>query len=179
MSDKEIKNKDIDVDSEETIVRIPKSKLDSILERIDTLEKQNGVQEVKAIDRNTARMRKFEDKWVVGFSGKNWTEYNEKEKKEEMFATLLMYDGKKTDKKKVNYAEFLDKSEVFTVEIKEMKTVFKKEDLGEVAVKERQDYRMVETGDYVDMVINTPISTATIILPEIGEYSCDVNSLNI
>lgn len=168
------------INEEEVVVKIKKSQLDTIMNRLESLEKEvSGVQDVKVISKNSARMRKIDDKFVVGFKGKNWVEYNEKEKKEEMFANLVLFDGKKEETKKYNYAKFLEQSEVVEVEITKMETKIKEDKFGEVSIKECVDYRMVETGDTAPLNLLTPVTTVTINLPEIGEYICDVNSLNI
>jgi hypothetical protein len=160
-------------------VMVDRDQLDFLIKKVKDLEQKvdgNGMKIAREVKEKTARMRKVDGKIVVGFEGKNWTVYNEKERKEEMFVKLILENGKK---KEMNYLKFINESERIEVKIVEQKISEDIKETGVVEVKKVDGYSTVGTDVYVPMAVVTPVIICKI-KNEDGELiEVDSSALNI
>lgn len=161
-------------------VTIPKAMFDSLVKRLDDVEKSVGVkQELVPVKYHTARMRKMDGKFIMGFAKKNWLKYNESARKDEMWCEIKLFDGKKEETREVKLMDILEFSEVVNVQIVKQSVTVDRKVQGETEIATVKDYATVGTGEMTPVVIETPIVTCIINLPGVGEVKVPVDALNI
>ena len=175
---------------------ISKKQLETLMGRLDALENGEITPMAEEIEESRVGIRKWEDKFVVGFKGKIFMEKDkELDEKVEMVNLILTKGDKdkdgefKTFTKKVDYLEFLRNAEKITCRV--LKTSRKKvvEKDGVVEVKEvgktgseiKGEYGMVGTGVDVPVQVVSYDEMMTVKIPGEDNLEIDVhvNYVNI
>lgn len=166
--------------STEGKVLVDKEQLDTILNRLKTLEIQveqgPGIKTAKEVKEKTGRLRKINGSYVLGFDGQVWNEYNEKRREEELFVKVKLSNGKT---EKVNYKTLILESERVDVTILKQEIREEVKTDGEVEVRKVEDYKTVGTDVYVPMEVVTPIMSCTVKTPEGEEFTIESEAINI
>lgn len=159
---------------------VPLETLNALIARVEQLEKsQPGAQKLEAVKEHTARMRRFEGMYLVGFSRPNWTEKDPKTN-EDVYKCEAVFSDVATNKKlEMVFMDVLTKLERVEATIIDQHTEDVIQDYGTVEVVEVKDYRTVGTGNYVPVRVVTPKTTVKVLVPEGYELELDSNSLNI
>jgi len=165
---------------EKKVIQIEEGKLLGILKRLEMLEKQASGEApvLEAVKTHTARLKRFDEKLIVGYDKGIIYEKKLIEGKEQqvMMITVQFQDG---TKKKIEYVkDYVQNNDI--VEVKVLKTDVKDDEkrLGLVEVKRVDEYRTIGTGVKVPMRVITPIATSLIELPNGEKITINNEFLN-
>ena len=171
-------------------VIVDKDKLDTILSKLNALEKiQADAGKPKILSKvkeHTTKLLRYVDKYFIGFSKPNWTKRIDGQIIE--YTEVLLWSGKLDKennpegiKKQVVYLDFLKDSERIECKIIEKKINLKVENKGTIELKKvnYEKYNTENTGLFVEAVVETPELIFTVTLPEGGELTVNELATNI
>lgn len=176
--------KDTTANNEE-MVSVPKKDFESIINRLDQLEKSPGVMNVtKEVPQETryrtAKVRFLDGNIVVGY-GKAWDERT-KDGNWVLKQEIITRDDKGKEKTTVvNAVEFRNEGEFEEAKIVDVKESYIVHNGGKIVRRvfdEKNEWNMVETGETVEMVTKTPDHTYVVRLDDGREIELKSNALN-
>src|SRR5882762_4037703 len=167
-------------------VTVSKSKLNEIIDRINKLERGEGIT-LEAPLEYKARIRKFNEGYVVGYvlnpkyESNVWTVRDPDTGEEKDYITLQILKGDKIVEEEVNYLEFIRKGIQIEVKIKETKIKMKKLSQGYTnLIDENKTTGMpYNTGIRVPMEVIYEDKESVIELPDGREITINHKFLNM
>lgn len=172
MADQEIKD--------DGKVLVDKAALSQLLERVKRLE-QGEAPVLQRVKEHIVRLRRVEDKYVVGFTDPYQKKDKDTGKSETYWDILLstLEEGAKPVKKTVVYTEFLNKAERVECKIVERKVSIHEELQGYVEVKRVEGFKTINTGVKVPVLITTPAYEFVVTLPDGRNVTVDQKVANL
>lgn len=145
----------------EKMVQVSENQLNTLLQRIDKLEKGQG-QPIRPnrIGEHTAKLRVWQDKLTIGFE-KVYQVLNTATQSMEEKILLILKDGDKKLKVEADYLDFLNNATPVTVKILEQKAEKMEEIAGVSNLVDPKDDR-IYADKTVDMVVTSIVYTSKI-----------------
>lgn len=142
------------MENTQKMVQVPESQLNTLLERIDKLEKGQGqLIRPKRVTEKTAKLREWEGKLVIGYT-KVYQILNTATQALEEKIELLLKEGDKTKKVEAGYLDFLNNAAPVKVKIIEQRAENKTEIVGSSNLVDPKDDR-IYPDKTIDMIVTS------------------------
>lgn len=138
----------------EKMVQVPESQLNTLLDRIDKLEKGQGqLIKPKRVMEHVARLREWDGKLVVGFT-KVYQVLNQATQSMDEKIELILKDGNNKQKVEAGYLDFLNNALPINVKILEQRAEKKEDIVGRSNLVDPKDDR-IYPDKTIDMIVTS------------------------